>query len=92
MAEWIDTEEAALISGYHVNYLRTLLRSEKVSAKKKGGAYWIDRQSLLTYMKAAQISDDKRHGARSKSKPKQRREVVDTPVLLAIIPSVYTHY
>jgi Helix-turn-helix domain len=70
MAEWIDTEEAAQISGYHVNYLRTLLREEKISAKKKGGSYWIDRQSLLDYIRAAQTSADKRHGARSKSEVK----------------------
>ena len=66
MADWIDTDEAAKISGYHVNYLRTLLREAKIAAKKKGGAYWIDRQSLLDYIKTARASDDKRHGARNK--------------------------
>ena len=67
MADWITTEEAAEISGYHVVYLRGLIRRAKIKAQKKGGAYWVDRQSLLAYLKAAMESGDKRHGARKKT-------------------------
>ena len=66
MAEWIDTEEAAKISGYHIDHIRLLLREKKVGGKKKGGAYWVDKQSLLDYIAAASQTDDKRHGAKGK--------------------------
>jgi hypothetical protein len=66
MADWITTDEASEISGYHIVYLRELIRQAKIKAQKKGGAYWVDRLSLLEYMKEAQQSGDKRHGARGK--------------------------
>jgi hypothetical protein len=38
MPHWITTEEASQISGYHVVYLRHLIRSGQVKAEKKGEA------------------------------------------------------
>jgi len=69
MADWITTDEAAELSGYNVAYLRELIRQGKISAKKKGGAYWVERMSLIEYLRAAEKSRslDKRHGARSKT-------------------------
>lgn len=67
MAEWIDTEEAHQISGYSLFHLRRLLRENKVTGKKKGGAYWIDRASLEAYLKSASEADDKRHGPKNSS-------------------------
>ena len=67
MAEWIDTEEAQQLSGYNIQYLRILLRERKIAGKKRGGAYWVDKQSLLDYITAAEEAGDKRHGARTKS-------------------------
>lgn len=66
MAEWIDTEEASQLSGYHINYLRVLLRGNKIISKKKGGAFWIDKASLLKYVGEAKDSEDRRHGARKR--------------------------
>jgi hypothetical protein len=67
MHEWIDTEEASQLSGYNVVYLRTLLRDKKIASKKRGGAYWVDKQSLLDFVSAASDAGDKRHGGRSKT-------------------------
>ena len=66
MADWITTEEAAELSGYHIFYLRRVIRSGKIKAEKKGGSWWIDRSSLLEYSKQATTSDDKRHGPKKK--------------------------
>ena len=67
MADWITTDEARDISGYNIAYLRELIRKDKIGAQKKGGAYWVDKQSLLKYIEAAKDVGDKRHGSRKKS-------------------------
>ena len=68
MAEWITTDEASLLSGYSIQYLRFLLREKKIIGEKKGGSYWIKRDSLVVYMTSATHAEDKRHGARKKRK------------------------
>ena len=62
MADWITTEEAAQISGYHLEYIRRIIRGKRIRAEKKGGQFWVDRQSLLEYLEAAKESRDKRQG------------------------------
>ena len=62
MAEWITTNEAAKLSGYHPEYLRELIRTNKINGRKFGIVWQIDKQSLLTYLKASAESDDKRRG------------------------------
>jgi excisionase family DNA binding protein len=64
MADWIITTEASELSGYSEQYIRRLIRQKKLKAEKKGGRHWVDKQSLLDYMKAAKESDDKRQGPR----------------------------
>ena len=67
MAEWITTDEASQLSGYHVEYLRDLIRNSKIDAQKKGGRWWVDRRSLLTFIDQSKNQEDKRHGARKKN-------------------------
>jgi excisionase family DNA binding protein len=62
MSDWITTDEAAALSGYHVNYIRQIIRKRKIKADKKGRDWWVDKQSLLDYLKEAAGSDDKRQG------------------------------
>jgi excisionase family DNA binding protein len=62
MADWITTDEAAEISGYNIQHLRALIREQKIKADKKGGQYWVDRQSLSDYLQAMQATEDRRHG------------------------------
>jgi len=62
--EWITTSEAADLSGYNAEYLRWLIREKKIEAQKFGIVWQVRRSSLITYMKKASNSDDKRRGAR----------------------------
>ncbi len=71
MADWITTDEAALISGYHVNYIRQIIRKNKIKAEKKGRDWWVDKTSLLEYVSQATSAKDKRHG------PQQPPKTVD---------------
>ena len=52
MPEWITTEEAAVLSGYDVQYIRELARAGKIGAAKKGRDWWIDRDKLKEYLQA----------------------------------------
>ena len=65
-ADWITTTEAKKISGYHPVYLRQLIRSGKIKAKKWGRDWQVSNSSLLAYIKAAEESGDKRKGAKEK--------------------------
>ena len=60
--DWITTKEAAVLSGYHENHLRRLIRAGEVRAKKFGIVWQISRSSLLNYLELANKSPDKRRG------------------------------
>lgn len=62
MNDWLTVHEACQLTKYHPVYLRELIRKGEVAAVKKGNAWWVNRKALLTYMKAAQKSEDKRRG------------------------------
>lgn len=65
--EWITTQEAAKLSGYHPEHLRRLIRQEKIDAQKFGIVWQIDKQSLLDYLATAADSEDGRWGAKSQA-------------------------
>jgi excisionase family DNA binding protein len=65
--DWITTQKAAELSGYHPIYLLELLKSGKVKARKFGTIWQVDRASLLAYVKSAEKSSDKRRGAKKHS-------------------------
>lgn len=52
--EYVTTAEAAQISGFNEEYVRRLARTKKIDAVLKGRAYWIDANSLRTYMAQVQ--------------------------------------
>ena len=60
--EWLTVTEAAELSGFHPYYLRELLRMGKIKAQRFGPLWQVSKQSLLTYLKVAEKSDDKRRG------------------------------
>ena len=61
MAEiWITTSEAANISGYHPDYVRKLLQSDKIVGRKWGQTWMVNRESLSAYLKAVQSKGKKR--------------------------------
>ena len=46
MPDWITTQEAAELSGYHPEYVRRLAQQGKIGAARKGRDWWIDRDVL----------------------------------------------
>lgn len=47
--EWLTTAEAAEVTGYNVRYLRQLVNQGKVRAIKRGGIFWIEKESAVAY-------------------------------------------
>jgi len=64
MPEWITTEEAADLSGYHPEYVRRLARQGQIGAKKKGRDWWIDRDKLREYLDAVESLGPKKFDPR----------------------------
>jgi excisionase family DNA binding protein len=62
MEEWITVLEAASLSGYHPEYMRELIRSQRVKARKFGPLWQVSRSSLLEFLKEVKKSGDKRRG------------------------------
>jgi excisionase family DNA binding protein len=60
--EWLTTEQAAELSGYHENYIRRIIRAGKVRAQKFGPTWQVNRDSLLQYLDMAKKTTDKRWG------------------------------
>jgi excisionase family DNA binding protein len=47
--EWITTQEAAELTGYHVNYIRRLVKWGRIIGTKRGRDWWIDKASTIAY-------------------------------------------
>jgi len=60
--EWLTIQQAAKLSGYHPEYLRIIIRAGKLDAHKFGPVWAISKKSLLSYVRTAENSIDKRHG------------------------------
>ena len=62
LPDYITADEAAEISGYHVNYIRRIMRQGKVKGRKTALVWLIERDSLQAYLakvqeQLAQLSD-----------------------------------
>lgn len=69
MAEdWLTVQDAAKFSGFHPESIRELVRDGKIKAQKFGIVWQVSRRSLENYVKAAEKSDDKRRGAKSRKR------------------------
>ena len=64
--EWLTVNEAAELSGYNPEYLRRLMRDHKIKFRKFSFIYQVNRDSLLEYLKKADISKDKRYSPKRK--------------------------
>lgn len=60
--DWITTQEAAALSGYHPDHLRRLIRAGDIEGRKVSIVWLIKRRSLLDYIAQAEQSGDKRRG------------------------------
>ena len=64
--EWITVSQAAEISGYNAEYLRRLMRNKKIKFRKFSFIYQVHKASLLSYLKAAEKTSDKRYSPKPK--------------------------
>ncbi len=60
---WLTTVDAARLTGYNLEYVRRLVRTHKVEAKKWGRDWMISQASLLGYKEK-----EERRGPRTKRK------------------------
>ena len=67
LPEWITTREASELSGYHIEYLRNLIRMGRVYAEKKGRDWWVDRDRFLVFLAEQKASGDPRRGPRTET-------------------------
>ena len=49
LREWLSTEDAASLTGYHIKYLRELVRKGRIMARKVSRDWLVNRESLLAY-------------------------------------------
>ncbi|GAB4577531.1 MAG: hypothetical protein Fur0022_02620 [Anaerolineales bacterium] len=62
MENWITTKEASELTGYNEEYIRRLLRFQKIRGQKFGTTWQVDRTSLLDY-----LQETERRGPRDSS-------------------------
>ncbi len=60
MEEWLTTYEAASLANLDPDYIRKLVRAEKIKARKWGQSWQVQRASLLVYMKNSRGIGNKR--------------------------------
>ena len=61
----ISVKAAAEFSGYSIQYLRRLLRTNQLEGTKIGQVWLIKLVSLEAYLRNSQMVRDRRHGPRS---------------------------
>lgn len=66
--EYVSVEEAAEVTGYSEQYIRRLLRQNRINAVKKGPMWWIDLESLKVYKREMDVL------GREKFDPRRREE------------------
>lgn len=71
MEDWLTTYEAAQISGYNPDYIRQLIRANKVIGRKWGLSWQVQRKSLQGYMKTTEKLGERR-GAKPRPDSKRR--------------------
>ena len=71
MEDWLTTYEAANVSGYNPDYIRQLIRNNKVIGRKWGPSWQVSRRSLIAYQAHIEKLGEKR-GAKSKPDSKRR--------------------
>jgi len=61
MAEWISVSQAATFAHYDADYIRKLIRAEKIKARKFVTVWQVDQASLRAYL-AQQAKRGERRG------------------------------
>ena len=58
--KWLTVDEAAIMTGYHPETIRKLLREGRIAGRKVSIVWLIDRQSLIAYLEGVQAIGKKR--------------------------------
>jgi len=58
--DWITTEEAARLSGYHQEHIRRLIRSGELKGRKFLIVWQVSRSSLKSYLRKQEKKGEKR--------------------------------
>ena len=69
MEDWLTTYEAVQISGYELDYIRKLVRADKIVGRKWGQSWQVSRKSLQEFLKNREQQGQKRG-----RKPKQTQK------------------
>jgi len=67
LGDWLTTQEAAELGGYHPDYIRKLVKAGEIDGRKWGNAWMINRESLLQYMARVEAQGEKRGPKAEKS-------------------------
>jgi len=60
LLDWLTTQDAVELSGYHPDHIRRLIRADEIDAQKWGNTWMISRESLLRYLKQVKAKGGKR--------------------------------
>ena len=60
MEDWLTTYEAVRISGYELDYIRKLIRAQKITGRKWGQSWQVSRTSLMAFLKSKEQQGQKR--------------------------------
>ncbi len=60
MEDWLTTYDAVRISGYELDYIRKLVRAKKITGRKWGQSWQVNRASLLEFLKSREKQGQKR--------------------------------
>lgn len=63
--EWLTVKQACELTGYDDEYLRRLLREDKIRSQKFGHVWMVSKASLMVYYEAAQQEKDNRYRPKS---------------------------
>jgi hypothetical protein len=58
--DWITTQQAVKLSGYHQEHLRALIRQKRIKARKYFVIWQVNRSSLLAYLREQSQKGEKR--------------------------------
>jgi excisionase family DNA binding protein len=60
MDDWLTTYEAVQLSGYELDYIRKLVRAQKIAGRKWGQSWQVSRKSLQEFLKNREQQGEKR--------------------------------
>ena len=62
--DWITVSEAVAVTGFHRVHIHWLIKNEKITGRRSGWYYLVDRNSLLAYQRQMEELGKKKHGLR----------------------------